>query len=1084
MPNALDQLEATPVRSNTPDKSRPEGDGELVPIIVKLDLTPLASYGGGEQGLAPTQGLVEAGRTDAAARATIASYERYAADVQGAFERQLKNAIPRARVIHRLTWVYGGVSAAVPAARVAEVNRMSGVQSVQRDRLLKLQTERSPEFIGAPSTWSRLGGQKNAGRGVVVGVLDTGIWPEHPSYSDPDPAGKAYAAPPPAPDGDRECEFGTGLAGQGDPFTCSNKLIGADRFMDMYDEIVGIGPEEFSTARDDDGHGTHTSSTAAGNRQVAAEIFGVPRGTVSGIAPRAHLMMYKVCGESGCFISDSAAAIQEAIQDGVDVINFSISGGDNPYTDPVSLAFLDAYAAGVFVAASGGNSGPGADTVGHREPWVTTVAASTSDRHFLTTGTLTSDDGPDLEVVGASVTSGSGSFPLVIADDVDCLDEGPDNDYDGQIVLCRRSPPARVLKSFAVGERGAEGMVLYNPTLQGLNTDNHFVPTIHVEVGDGEAILEYLDTYTNVEISWPVSSAQEVPGDVMAAFSSRGGPGQTLGISKPDVTAPGVQILAGHTPDPATPFGGKPGELFQAIAGTSMSSPHVAGAAALLADLKPDWAPGQIKSALMTTAFQKVFKEDGVTRADPFDHGSGRIDLSQAHDPGITFSASAASYFLNEDSLYDANYPSVYVPDMPGRIVLKRNARNELSSARVWQISTKSPADFQINTPDEITIAGGGQAFFRIALDASAVPLGEVRHAKIILKSGPYKARMPVTIVRSQGGAVTVDKECAPTHIANKTDTACTIDVTNTTFEDAQVTIKDNLPDELKIRPTTLTGATLAGNGLFHETTLEAGDPPEVTVDPLGLDLYTDARGFELQLGLGDEDGADVTFGGTVSFVGRSWDTVGVVSNGYAVVGGVDSVQFENTDLPDPTPPNTLLAPYWTDLDPSAGGEVFVNVFGTGSFDCFDATPTDDCYLVIEWQNVPEFSNPDTTAHTFQIWLGYDSDASPEEEIYYFYDGQTGTGDLGNLTVGAENQFGNRGEAVYFNGEPIADLPADGDSYFVESTVGTPGETHTITFDAKGRRVGEWTNCAVIRGSTFDGRATDCVSGEVTSAQP
>ncbi len=155
--------------------------------------------------------------------------------------------------------------------------------------------------------------------------------------------------------------------------------------MSTYDACNRLLPDEYTTARDDDGHGTHTASTSAGNGGVAASIFGVPRGIVSGIAPRAHVMAYKVCGDAGCYGSDSAAAVQEAIRDGVNAINFSISGGTNPYSDVVELAFLDAYAAGVFVAASAGNSGPTPETTAHRGPWVTTVAASTQDRSFNTT---------------------------------------------------------------------------------------------------------------------------------------------------------------------------------------------------------------------------------------------------------------------------------------------------------------------------------------------------------------------------------------------------------------------------------------------------------------------------------------------------------------------------------------------------------------------------------------------------------------------------------------------------------------------------------------------------------------------------
>ena len=292
----------------------------------------------------------------------------------------------------------------VPADKVSALRGLPGVKAVYPDVLLHLDTDRSPAFIGAPTIWSELGGAGSAGEGVIVGVIDTGVWPEHPSFSDPDPLGKPYAAPAPPPAGTRACEFAGG-ANPGAPFACNNKLIGARRLMATYDLTVGLLPAEFTTARDDDGHGTHTASTAAGNRGVAARVQGNALGTVSGVAPRAHVIAYKVCGENGgCMASDSVAAIQRAIQDGVDVINFSISGGNIPYADAVELAFLDAYAAGVFVAASAGNSGPASDTVGHRGLWVTTTGASSSDRQFVSTAALTAGTGETLSVTGASIS--------------------------------------------------------------------------------------------------------------------------------------------------------------------------------------------------------------------------------------------------------------------------------------------------------------------------------------------------------------------------------------------------------------------------------------------------------------------------------------------------------------------------------------------------------------------------------------------------------------------------------------------------------------------------------------------------------
>lgn len=441
-----------------------------VGLIVKLDFAPLSSYQGNIPGLPATSP-----RTRGQKRLNLRSpgsqrYLAYLTSQRQDFEAQLKRKIPQARISATYDHVFGGVAVLVPEDPVPEVVRLPHVEAVYPDELQQLNTERSPQFIGAPHLWQQLGGQDKAGEGVIVGILDTGIWPERPSFADPDPLGKPYPVPPPPLLGARECRF-TGGANPGAPFPCNNKLIAAYRFMTTHDTFSPPLPTEFTTARDDHGHGTHTASTAAGNGGVAASLFGVPRGIPSGVAPRAHVIAYKVCGHLSCFESDSVAAINRAIQDGVDVINFSISGSEDPYTDPVALAFLDAYEAGVFVAASAGNSGPDPDTVQHRGPWVTTVGASTSDRHFLSTITLTGADGNSLRLVGASITEGISTPIRVVLPPVgqELCGSMPGvnpflpGTFRGEIVICRRGEIGRVEKGLNVLQGGPKGCSSITP---------------------------------------------------------------------------------------------------------------------------------------------------------------------------------------------------------------------------------------------------------------------------------------------------------------------------------------------------------------------------------------------------------------------------------------------------------------------------------------------------------------------------------------------------------------------------------------------------------------------------------------------
>jgi len=1053
----------------------------MTSVLVKLDAEALASYAGGLPGLAATSPRVTGARrldVDApSSRAYLEHFRRKQED----FETSCRTFVPGAVVTHSLPLIFGGVAVVLPEDAVEELAKLPGVQQVYPDELLQIDTDSSPRFIGTPAVWSALGGRESAGQGIVVGVLDTGIWPEHPSFADPDPAGKAYPAPPASWSG-TACQFGSVVPGD-DTFNCNHKLIGARRFMATYDAVVGLLPEEFPSARDDNGHGTHTTSTAAGNARVEASVFGVPRGRVTGVAPRAHVAMYKVCGFEGCFTSDSAAAVQQAILDGVNVINFSIAGGANPYSDAVELAFLDAYNAGVFVAASAGNSGPGANTTDHRGPWVTTVAASTQRRSFVSQVELTADGGASLSIEGASITDGVFTLSDVVvpppANEL-CTSPFALGSLAGKIVLCRRGTNSRVGKGANAAQGGAAGMILYNQSaaVTDLETDNHFLPTAHVQFDAGTAVLAFVAANTNVKATLTAGNPAQGQGDVMASFSSRGGPGLTLGVSKPDVTAPGVQILAGHTPLSADPDTGPQGELFQAIAGTSMSSPHVAGAAALLKDLHPDWTPGQIKSALMTTARRRgVVKEDGVTPAGPFDFGSGRIDLTKAAGPGITFDATGADYVAFQTNLVLANYPSLYVPSMPGKVTLPRTALSVLGRHSWWQLDVEAPRDLRIDVPEHLFLPAGAHRTFDIEIDASRVPLGEVRHATIELESHKGgRAHIPVTIVRKQA-PVTFDKSCDPATFKRGETTECTITLTNPTFADATVTGRDRMPDELRLGA--VTGATRVNSRLLvFSGVLHGATPPDVHVgtgaSPEG---YLPLSLFGVRPIAGVADDTVVNFSvPAFTYAGESYTRLGVSSNGIVIVGGAASAADAtpvNQNLPNAAAPNNVLAPFWTDLNPAAAGAVRIGVLQDAA----------DTWVVIDWEAVREFSLPRT--NSFQVWIGVNTDAHPGEDITFAYGPIGGNGDLSRLTVGAENKLGNRGENYYFDGTAngVADgtgtLPANGTELAVTTDPAAPGETKVIRFTAKGVEKGRWRNCAEMTSDVFFGTSTACFSGEV-----
>lgn len=1059
-----------------PNSAAPGARG-MVSVIVKLDQSPLATYRGGIDQLAPTDPKVTgADHLDTESKDSRA-YLGYLARQQDAFEAAAKSVIPQANITHRYDVILDGLSMLVPADQVGSLSTLKGVVAVYPDELRKTDTDNSPQFIGAPAVWNQLGGQESSGEGVVIGVLDTGIWPEHPSFSDPDPSGKPYA--PLASWHGTACDFGKPGSTLGDaPFTCNNKLVGAARFMATYEAVIGLLPEEYRSARDDDGHGTHTSSTSGGNAGVQASIFGIPRGTISGIAPRARIAMYKVCGAQGCFQSDSAAAVEQAIQDGVNVINFSISGGNNPYSDAVELAFLDAYAAGVFVAASAGNSGPGADTVNHRGPWVTTVAASTQNRAFVNTVNVTADGGASLTLSGVSLTGGIGPMPLVVAGDAPyndplCLNSTADGAFAGKIVVCKRGVAGRAEKGYNVQQRGAVGMILYNQALNvtDLETDNHFIPASHIQFTDGQALLDFNASHTNVQATLTQGVKAPAQGDVMASFSSRGGPGQSLGVSKPDVTAPGVQILAGAsaqhlTPDQGGVALGPEGELFQAIAGTSMSSPHVAGSAALLKALHLSWTPGQIKSALMTTASQNVVKEDGVTPANAFDDGSGRIDLNYAGNAMLTFDETAADYAALRDQLWNANYPSLYVPLLPGSITVSRTVHNEDNKMRSWTTDVAAPADVSVTLPKNFSIAKNGNLTLQITVSAPTVPLGEVRFAMITFTSSKDTIHFPITIVRNQP-VVSLDKTCTPASITLGASTACTIKAVNNSFRDANVLITDKMPDGLSLDISSVTGATAKANRLSFAGTLAGAQPPDVAIgpgaSPAGGYLPLSLFGIPPVSGVDDDT---ITNFNVPAFLygGQTYSRLGFASNGYVVVGGGTGadISINNQYFPNATPPNNVLAPFWTDLNPGATGAMRIGSLTDGT----------NSWIVLDWDAVGEFSTG--RMDSFEVWI----QTGGTEGISYAYGPIGGNGDGGFLSVGAENIFGNRGANAYYNG--TGSLPFNGTQLVVTTTPPTAGGSQVITFNAVGAKVGTWQNCANLTADLFQGTNISCFNEVVT----
>jgi hypothetical protein len=1046
-------------------------DTKRINVVVKFDYDSVAAYAGGVRGLRATSPQVT-GRSLRQNKAAVAAYRSYLGRIESRITRAITNRVESARITNSFRIAYGGVAMQLPANRVKDLLRVEDVVAVQKDVLAQPLTDATPEFIGATEAWDQISGPATSGEGVIVGVLDTGIWPEHPSWADPgiDHPGGTFA-----------CEFGDGSdPALGSPFECNDKLVGAYAFVDTYMTFIGAEEGEFCnnttdecSARDSEGHGTHTASTAAGARVDQVDIFDIPKPPISGMAPGAHVIGYRVCLNLGCFSSDSVAAVEQALLDGVDVINFSISGGSSAYTDPVELAFLDAYAGGINVNASAGNAGPGAGTADHAGPWTTTVGASTSNRHWLTTLHLTADNGDSFDATGATITPGiTDPTPVVLAtevgSDVFCLEPLPDGAAAGLVVVCSRGGGiGRNMKSFNVHAGDAAGMILYNPTHQDLFTDNFWVPTVMIDgPSPANEFLAFMESHSGETATWETGTATEVRGDVMTTFSSRGPLGDFI---KPDVTAPGLQILAGNTPQPspaAQPDVGPPGELFMSIAGTSMSSPHSAGVSALVKAAHPDWTPGQVKSALMTSSIQDVLKEDASTPADPFDRGSGSIRANRAINPTVTFDVPPSDYVAsagNPVGRVHLNLPSINVPVFGGEVTTTRTMTNVSGVHQNIATSTQAPDGVSITVePGSFSMQPGASKTVAITISAPTVAEGQYfGQIAFTPEGGGTPAVVPVAFFKRPAD-VTLDHSCDPTTFPRRQSTKCQATVQNNSPMPANAELLVSGEKGLRIHSVSPPGVQ-SDNGFTWSGTLAGSIAPEVVSITEGgapspyLPLAT--LGVPPISGVGDETivNFDVP---AFEYGSETYTRLGMVSNGYTVIGGgtASDVEFAPSPLPNPAPPNNTVAPFWTDLDPSLGGALRIAGVTDGT----------TSWIVQDWENVATFGNA-ADVHDFQIW----TQIGAVEGNHLVY-GDVGVGAADGLNAGAENRDGT-------SGVELATIPPpDNTQWTINTAPPVPGGNVPITYGARGREVGVWDIVAELTTDITVGTITDVVTLTVT----
>ncbi|XP_020263237.1 subtilisin-like protease SBT1.4 [Asparagus officinalis] len=497
---------------------------------------------------------------------------------------------------------------------------MAGFVQAFPDRIIPLLTTHTPDYLkltGPSGIWNRT----NLGKGVIVGVLDTGITPGHPSFHDD-------GVPPPPASWKGQCNLEKG---------CNNKVIGARAF-----QISSTKADP----TDDIGHGTHTASTIAGNFVQNVNAFGLGNGTTAGMAPHAHLSIYKVCQVSGCRSADILAGFDAAIKDGVHILSLSLGGASREYDqDPVAIGSFAAIRKGITVVCAGGNEGPSESSLSNEAPWILTVGASSIDRSFRSIVKL--GDGSEYygEALFQPANFSSKPFPLLYNDGA--CDEAME--VKGKIVLCEREFQEPEYIGSALKQAGAAGVIILNEQERGYTILVHNLELAASEVSfqDALKIKKYANSTENptASIIFNGTLLGVTPSPVIAFFSSRGPNQQSPGILKPDVTAPGLNILAAWN----TPVETQTKAPFNIISGTSMATPHVSGIAALIKSLHPDWSPAVIRSAIITSSDNldregNIIKDEMHNDATFYISGAGHVNPVNATEPGLVYDITIDDY--------------------------------------------------------------------------------------------------------------------------------------------------------------------------------------------------------------------------------------------------------------------------------------------------------------------------------------------------------------------------------------------------------------------------------------------------------
>ena len=672
----------------------------LESYIVKFGETGVLHYAGDLPGMRATRPQSTGLRKlDAKSPASLA-YRDYLRGIRETRLVEISSAIARpVSAAHDYDIMFHGVALDLTAAEAQRLRSVPGVISVELGGTYELDTDAGPALIGAPNVWNGSavpGGAAVRGENVVVGIIDSGSNADHPSFAN---------------NIDLTCGF----------TEVSPKLISTKDCLEA--NCVGGNPEDSDPSGT--GHGVHTASTAAGNAlatplTVAGVELLMP---ISGVAPCAKVRTYKVCATNSCSGTAIADAIEEAIIDQVDVLNYSISGGRTPWAD-ADRSFLDAINADIFVAASAGNTNTTITNpvgqVNHRGPWMMSVANSTHDRVVAydldVAGSL--QNVPAQPGNGVAYPNGATSATITSAaslgNEIGCTAGGgfPAASLTGRIALISRGTCTFVEKINNASAAGATAVIVYNnaggpPTV--MSATGTTIPSAMIAQGSGVAIRDFLasNPATGATVTAPAARITDPAFADILNSSSLQGPNDDFDVTKPDITNPGTNIYAAI--GDIAPAGGN--AQFGFLSGTSMSSPHTAGSAALIRSAHPTWTPQEVKSAMQLTAKREGLWSDATTPWNPEHVGNGRVDLNKALLSGLVMNETFANFVASNPATggnpRTLNLPSMRFTNCPGECVWVRTFRNTLGVATTWNAVVDAPPGVSVTvTPSSFSFTG------------------------------------------------------------------------------------------------------------------------------------------------------------------------------------------------------------------------------------------------------------------------------------------------------------------------------------------------------------------------------------------